>query len=56
MPGSENRGRFLRASEVLDLRRESTTATLLDQHNSYLCSRLVLTPTDKCGRYISASS
>lgn len=30
MSGSENIARFLRATEVLDLRKEATTATLLD--------------------------
>lgn len=43
------------ASEVMDLRKESTTTTLPNQHNSLLqILNLLLIPTDKCSYHYSA--
>jgi hypothetical protein len=39
-------------SEIMNPRKDFTTASLLDQHNFYL--NLVLIPEDKCGYYTSS--
>lgn len=43
------------ASEVIDLRKESTTTTLPNQHNFLLQTlNLLLIPTDKCSYHCSS--